>query len=344
MHSKKSALAAAAALAVGLGSAGTAAANVYAGSGLNLDNLNILITPDGQHVTINNFNFTTTNTATLDGSSVIDSNNCSGTPGAPGGGTNNCSGSTPRLDTQPANAPGGTVARTNNSFTFFGPGAADEFANSDTVIQTAELTGDAATDTNQIAETQLQTGSSASANAEIQSTTGFTFDFTLADNGTLVLSFLADPDLFAAINEATDGAFNTQANVNSSFTLSQNTNGSGSVNWNPQGTTDNDCLASAGLTCTEDNDTQDLNNNVGTTSNHTNDQYSWDPNTASTTPFGITIAGLTAGDWTLTLNSVTSTSITRNVGPAVVPEPGTLLLLGAGLAAVGFASRRKQRV
>lgn len=338
MHSKKSALAVAAALAVGLGSAGTAAANVYGGSALNLDSLTITVTPDGDKSTINSFNFTTTNSATLNGVSDFQTANCSGNP-TPG--VNNCSGSTPRLDAQAANAPGGSVTRTNNSFTFSGPGATDEFSNSDSVIQTAELTGDGATNSNQIAEAQLQTGASASANAEIQSTTGFTFDFTVADNGTLVLAFNADPDLFAEINEANPGTFNTQANVNSSFTLSQNTGGTGNVNWNPQGTASNDCAASGGPTCTEDNDSQDLNTNVGTTSNNTSNEHSWDPNAVNLTPFGITVAGLAAGDWTLTLNSLTSVSMTRNV--AAVPEPGTLLLLGSGLAVAGFVSRRKKK-
>ncbi|HET8701603.1 MAG TPA: PEP-CTERM sorting domain-containing protein, partial [Nitrococcus sp.] len=60
--------------------------------------------------------------------------------------------------------------------------------------------------------------------------------------------------------------------------------------------------------------------------------------------FGITVTGLTAGDWTLTLDALTSTSVTRRVTPAVVPDPGTLLLLGSGLAALGLLSRRKRKV
>ncbi|HET8700556.1 MAG TPA: EDSAP-1 family PEP-CTERM protein, partial [Nitrococcus sp.] len=285
MHSKKSALAAAAALAVGLGSAGTASAYVYAGSGLNLSNLTIGISPDSTNVDITSFNFTATNTATLDGKSAVESNTCNGIPGAPGPTTNNCSGSTPRLDAPPANAPGGTVTRTNNSFTFFGPGSG-EFANSDSVINTSELTGDKATNTQQIAESQLVNGSAASSNAEIQSTTGFTFKFTITSGGTLVLAFDADPNLLTQIAEANPGVFTAQSNVRTSFSLTQD-NGPGSVTWSPDGTGTNNCLVAGGTACTENNDSQNLNTNVGVHANNTSASNS----PAGSTPFGITVTG-----------------------------------------------------
>lgn len=339
MHNKKSALAAAAALAVGLGSAGTAAANVYAGSELNIDDLVITISNGGTPSTeaeITNFNFTTTNTATLNGSSTIQGATCAGVPSP---GSNTCNGSTPRLDAQPANAPGGTVTRTNNSFTFFGPGAADEFANSDSVIQAAQLTGDPATDTNQIAEAQLQTGASADANVEIKSTTGFLFTFDVTEPGNLVLSFNADPDLFALVNEANPGVFSAGSNITSAFSLTQNTGGTDRATWSPNGTLDG-CSASVGVTCSAETDSQSLNTNVSTTVNG-NAASSWDPNADNLTPFGIRIDGLAPGSWSLQLSALTSVAVTRNV--AAVPAPGTLLLLGAGLAAVGFVSRRKKK-
>ena len=192
MNLKKSSLAVAVTGAIALAVAGQASASVYGGSKLDLQNLQIFITQDGvnpsPNAPITSFEFTATNTATLNGvSSPVQSATCGGTPGLPGV-TNNCNAALPRLDPTAANAPGGTINRANNDFSLFGPGL-NQYANSDSVLQQAELTFDGPTQTHQIAETELQTGASARANAEITSNTGFTFAFTLAAPGELVLSF-----------------------------------------------------------------------------------------------------------------------------------------------------------
>ena len=125
--------------------------------------------------------------------------------------------------------------------------------------------------------------------------------------------------------------------MNASFTLNQNTGGSIFVNWNPQGTAANDCIA-IGAACVETADTQDLNINVGTTVNGVFARSSWDPNVLTQTPFGISVTGLTAGTYTLTLNEVKSVQLARTP----LPEPGTLALMGIGLMGLFASTRRKK--
>jgi hypothetical protein len=334
MNLKQTALTAALAATMAMAS-GQAAAYVYADSALSVDNLTIALTGPGT-VTIGGFLLTTTNTATLNGASApTQSATCGGTPGS-----NTCSSVSPALDAQPANAPGSTTIRTNNAgnpseLTSYGTAVGGNYSNSDSVINTAELVQlGSPTSTRQIAESLLTSGASASANAEIQSVTGFQLSFTVT-GGTenLSLTFAADPSLSAQIlNEI---GLLAQANLQTTFSL-QSSNGT-SITWTPNGTQAiNDCTAT-GATCTETNDSQDLGISVSQFGNGTN-SYSFDPNALNETLFGINITGLTAGTYTLTLDSITSTQLIRTA----VPEPGILALLGAGLVGA-FASTRRRR-
>lgn len=330
MKLKKTTLAAGIAAALALGMAGQANASVYASSSLQLRNLTVDITGVTANP-ITSYDFTVTNTATLNGvSAPTQSATCSG--GLPGSG---CTG-VPTLDANPANAPGGTVVRANNDFSFFGPGT-NTYSNSDSVIYTSELGGSGPSSTAQIAESELQGTGSARANAEITSNTGFRFTFVVSGTGSLTLSFEADPSLYAEINQLlfTNGA--AQALINASFTLSKN-DGSSTVDWAPNGTANNDCTVEgsvASVTCTENADNVDLNRNISVSSNPATVEYS---RAAGWSLMGITVAGLTDGEWTMAFNANT-TSVVRTV-----PEPSVLALLGLAIAGMGAVSRRRKLV
>ena len=343
MNIKQSTLAAAVTAAIAMGASGQAAANVYGLSSLSIAGFTISITPTsglGFGAVVNNFDFTLTNTATLNGvSSPTQTNTCGGTPGS-----NNC-GAAPVLDALAANAPGG-AARTNNDLTQgdgstlarLGPGAF-QYATSDSVIVTAELVNlGSPTSTHQIAESELQGRGTASSNAEIQSQTGFVFSFTTAGAFSLDLDFTADVDMLALVNEITAGN-NAQANMTASFTLS-NDQTNESISWSPQGTSAvNDCNASGPATCTEVADSEDLNRNVGQSTNgSTANSYDGAVPVFGFLPYGIDVRGLTAGNWTLSLNTVTSTRLRQ------VPEPGVLALLGIGLLGLGMSARRNKKL
>ena len=341
MKMKLKALAISTALLGGLAAA-PAQAFVYADSSLMISGLVITVTPGG--LLPRTFSFTNTNSAVLNGAGDFHSATCGGAPGAPGV-TNDCSpGVGPRLNPAAANAPGGSAAafRGNTDFTYKGPGGGLQFSNSASSIDRSELTLDGATAIRQIAESQLIGGLSASATADIQSVSGFTFSFTLAAPGSLSLSFAANPDQFAQILEASGGLFSAQSTLAASFKLQQDTGGNQSASWAPRGTAANDCVASgtsggSAIACTETNDSQDLNSTIGTTTNGTSAALSHGDVTF--TLFGITITGLGAGNYTLTLASNSKTQLRRQV----VPEPESLLLLGIGVAALGLGSRRRQK-
>lgn len=342
MNFKQTALAAAVAASLAMGICGQANAYVYAGSALSVDNLKIAIGGTGVTTSVTNFQFQLTNSATLNGASDIQTATCGGTLLS-----NSCSTAPPTLDALPANAPGGTLIRPNNAglpgeFTFFGPltGFVGNYSNSDSVITTAELVQlGQPTSTRNIAEALLNTGASASGESQIQSSTGLTFTFTIGGGGpaTLDLSFMADPDLAAIISGEPAGIFSAQANLNSSFTLSQNTGGSGFVNFTPKGT-GLDCTALGGPVCTVLLDTQSLNVNVSTTVNNTSSLFSFEPNALNETAFSIHIANLSAGTYTLALNENKSTNLARRP----LPEPGTLALMGISILGLFATMRRKK--
>ena len=322
---------------------GQAAANVYAGSRLLLEDLSIAIN-DSNGNPLNaarSFDFFTTNTATLNGAGVIELDNCSGNAGAPGSCFSGIDPAKP-ADAAAANAPGGDAASTrqNNIFTYFGPGAT-QYANSDSVIDAAQLINGTPTATRQIAEAELQTGQQASANAEISSQTNLTFTFTVGpEPANLVLTFAADVDLLAAVAASALRPVTTSAESGWKFTLDQaGTNDQ--VQWEPEGTAVNDCVVSgfAGVVCTETADAEDLNNAVsaGAGAFPQTNAYSRAPEAnPGLSSFGINITGLLAGDYQIKLDEFTSVTMSQGVA-----APGVLSLLGLGLIGIGAVRHRR---
>ena len=337
MNTKFKILALSASVFAGL-AATPAHAFVYGESRLIINSLALTFSPAAGS-TVTNFQFTTTNTAALNNNIVATTASCYGVPGAPGPSTNNCNPSNPRLNPAAANAPGGSPAanRTSLDFGFKGPLGGLQFSNSASSIDRAEFTLDGPSFTRQIAESELQSGTSASASGLIQSTTGFMFTFTLMAPGSLSLNFSANPDQYTQISELLNGAFSAQSTLSTSFTLQQS-GGNQFATWAPRGNAANDCIAVNGLACTETSDSQNLNATVGTTANNTFQQLSHDGD-AVFTPFGIVISGLGAGTYTLTLATNTATQLSA----LAIPEPGTMTLLSTGLAAVGLRAKRRQK-
>lgn len=349
MKLNKTTLATAVAATLALGMSGQAAADVYAGSSLNLNNLSVVFLNSSfaaaAGVTINSFNFSTINTAVLNGAGVVGSATCGGTPIS-----NTCS-AAPVLDGPVANKTDGLL-RTNNqvsgdgTLNWFTIAPGNNWSNSDSVIYTSEITSLNAnvSHTDQIAESKITTAASASASSEILSTTGLTFNFSIAGPAVnFSLSFMADPDMRAQILNDLGSTYSAQATTAVSLSLTKDGAFGTGLNWAPDGAfvfnTAGNCFAGGGVTCIEQADTQNLNLSIGTSTNNTTSDSSYDPNVAGLTNYGIFASGLTAGNWTLTLKGQTSTNLTRT---AAVPEPGMLALLGIGMAGLGFMTRRRK--
>lgn len=344
MKLKKSALVAIISAVIGLGSAGQAAASIYGGSATSFSSFLITVTDiDGAAAgDVNNFDFTVNSTATLNnGTPVTTNGTCSGTPAS-----NDCAAVTTdaanTLSVGAANAGGGTVTRLDTDYTtLFGPGT-QQYANANTRIATAQLVDFVPSAGNTIAESEIQAGTSASSAAEISSGTAFTFQFTVDSLGQLAITFEATKYLLAAIDDNVAATALAKASMDVAFELSNDGTGD-SWNWDPNGNTGSNVL---GIGC--DTDFADCNvtasdfdlNDLAQVSTLT--ASSLDKSEASAGSFAAnTGLNLVAGDYTLTLFIKNSVVVTRSVES--IPEPSTLLLLGAGLAGLGFTRSRRKR-
>jgi len=309
--------------ALSLGVAGQASADVYGLSKVQIDNLLINFNGSGS---AGLFEFNTDQNARLNG--VADPTDGSASCGGIFAVSNDCapgpgSIANPRLSGTVQNAPGSTSVRAENDYQVFG--SVGDYSNAEAAIIKATLLLDGPTATSAISESNLDTATTASANTLVQSVTNLTLDFTIAeDNGSFSINFDALVNVIADVNGGDIGA----AQANSSLTVELQKDGVTLARWTPQG---NNTVATcaAGLTCTATEAATSLNNAKGSSGGA--NQVVGGGN------YNLDVVGLLTGDYTLTLANNTSTQLRR-----VVPVPGTLFLMGAGLLAGARSLRRRK--
>lgn len=332
MKIKHSALAAAVTAAMAMGVAGQASAEAYTGALTNISNLVISISP--ANTTVTGYKFSLSNTATLGATAPVSTSKECGTLT----GLTACSVASPVLTAGAANGSGSNPLRANNDYTLLGPAATGTYANSNSVISTAELVQGVPTSATAVSEAQLVGTGTGQANNAIQSTSELTFTFTVDPGdgspgpfypgpGSLTLTFNATPFIQTKLDTVNLIGKTGLASITTKFTLS---NGDGSVFalWNP-GSAISGCTG--GITCASTDPFQ-LNGQRNLGDNGSNITY--DPGTGA---FRLAIGSLPAGNYSLGLTMNTNVNLSQTV-----PEPGTLALLGGGLLGMIRLGRRNK--